>query len=82
MVIAYHGTRPENVDSILREGFPVGTYFAYNLEDAREFGGPCVFVAKFNEEGFQGIEDGWQFHLREPLAPEAILTLLRVQASS
>ncbi len=73
LIVAYHGTSRENVDSILKEGFRVGTYFAYAIEDARYFGGECVFAAQFNEDGFRGDNDGWQFHLRDPLAPSEIL---------
>ena len=73
MIVAYHGTSEEKVASIQREGFRVGTYFAYDIEDALYFGGSCVFAAQFDESGFRGISDGWQFHLRDTLPPEAIL---------
>ena len=72
-VIAYHGTSLENVESILKEGFRVKTYFAWSFQDALAFGGPCVFSARFNEAGFQGNDDGWQFHLRDPLSSDAIV---------
>lgn len=71
-LIAYHGTSPENVTSIQKEGFRVGTYFAYRIEEAR-FWGSRVFTVQFEESGFRGRSDGWQFHLRDPLPPEAIL---------
>ncbi len=72
-MIAYHGTSEENAASIQKEGFRVGTYFAFDIEDARHFGGPCVFAVKFHDSGFRGFSDGWQFHLRDPIPPEAIL---------
>ena len=78
MITAYHGTSEENAASIQKEGFRVGTYFAYDIEDALFFGGSCVLAAEFEESGFRGDRDrgesdGWQFHLRDLLSPEAIL---------
>ncbi len=60
MIVAYHGTSEEKVASIQREGFRVGTYFAYEIEEAR-FWGSCVLAAQFEESGFRGENDGWQF---------------------
>ena len=71
MIIAFHGTSEENVESILGEGFRVGTYFAHHIGEARHYGS-CIFAVEFREDGFEGDDDGWQFHLRDPLAPSAI----------
>jgi len=74
-IIAYHGTTRTNAESIAEKGFRVGTYFAYDIDDALYFGGPFVFAAKFQASGFRGLSDGWQFHLRDPLSPKSILWL-------
>jgi hypothetical protein len=71
--VAYHGTATiEARDSILKEGFRKGTYFAYRIKDAQTFGGKYIFEVEFSIDGFQGDENDWQFHLRDPLPPEAI----------
>ncbi len=57
MKICYHGTTDEaHAESILTEGFLVGTYFARHLEDALGFGGPHVFGVVF-----AAPPEGWQF---------------------
>ena len=77
MILAYHGTVEENVTSIQRYGFRGGTYFAFQVEDALAFGGPCVFTVGFSDDPLKwhGVPDGWQFHLREPLPPSVIMSL-------
>lgn len=75
MIVAYHGTNRVNAELIIQAGFRVGSYFAYAIGDARYFGGPFVFAAGFDAAGFLGIEDGWQFYLRDPLSSDAILWL-------
>jgi hypothetical protein len=45
-VVWFHGTTPENAALIEREGFKEGTWFARHMEDALEFGGPCIFWVK------------------------------------
>ncbi len=72
MITAYHGTSAENAASIRKEGFRVGTWFAYRIRDAQFFGGPWVFAARFDDEGFSNDVE-WQFHLRNSLPPEEIL---------
>lgn len=73
---AYHGTSLGNVVSIEKEGFRVGTYFAFKKEDAVAFGGPYVFVVEIpNDWKPMGVSDGWQFHIRDPLPATNIVTL-------
>ncbi len=73
-MIAYHGTTRKNAVSIVKEGFRSGTYFAYNVRDAQFFGGPWIFAARFDDDGFRGsYNDKWQFHLQNSLPPGAIL---------
>ncbi len=74
--IAYHGTDPDSAKQILESGaFRTGTYFAFRIEDAIKFGGPCVFAVKFSEDPkhWKGESDGWQFHLRNPYSTDNIL---------
>ena len=76
MILAYHGTVEANVAPIQRSGFRKGTYFAFQVEDALAFGGPYVFTVRFssNPLKWHGIPDGWQFWIREPLPPSAIMS--------
>lgn len=39
----FHGTNYRTALKIEKEGFRAGTYFARHMEDAVEFGGPCIF---------------------------------------
>lgn len=59
--ICYHGTDWFHAACILREGFREGTYFAKHLEDAIEYGGPCVFGVAF---GAAELPPHWQFVAR------------------
>ena len=76
MILAYHGTVEKNVTSIQHYGFRKGTYFAFQVEDALAFGGPCVFTVGFSDDPLKwhGIPDGWQFWIREPLSPSVIMS--------
>ena len=76
MRICFHGTNKKAADKIVAEGFNVGTYFAFHLEDALAFGGDHVFFVRFEEGGFKG-EDSWQFHLRDHIPPDKIWKLVR-----
>ena len=53
-VFCWHGTDEEGSVSITKEGFRPDTYFANHLEDALEFGGPYVFMVKFDRDNFYG----------------------------
>ncbi len=76
VITAYHGTSEENAASIRKEGFRAGTWFAYKIRDAHFFGGPWVFAVRFDDDGFRGsFNDEWQFHLRNSLPPEVILSV-------
>ena len=70
---AFHGTdTPEKRDSILREGFREGTWFAFNIRDALHYGGPYVFEAEFDPALFsEGVD--WQFHILKPLPASVII---------
>ena len=74
-IICYHGTTPENAESILKEGFRAGSYFAYRVEDSLAYGGPYLFAVAFSADPamWHGEENGFQFHLREAMGPEEIL---------
>jgi len=50
MPLWFHGTIEENVESILREGFRIGTYFGRHLEDAIHMGGEWVFEVFFEKD--------------------------------
>lgn len=72
-VTAFHGTsRKAAYDSILREGFRKGTYFAFDINDARKFGGSYLFEAAFDPTLLSDDVD-WQFHILEPLPASAIV---------
>ena len=66
----FHGTSPENADLIEKSGFREGTWFSAHMEDAIEFGGPCVFWVKvtFERESL----DGWQICCANALPPNSI----------
>ena len=53
----YHGTRPENVDSIKTDGFREGTWFARHMEDAAGYGGSHVFSVRVS---FSVDPERWQ----------------------
>ena len=77
MRIYFHGTSKENAEKILVGGFDIGTWFAFHLEDALEFGGDYVFrVEGFDEDSFSDDVD-WQFHVLERVPPDRILRLDR-----
>lgn len=76
LTTAYHGTTKENYDIIQQDGFKVGSYFAWNLADSLEFGGPWVFQVAFEEERFNNMDDpnsNWQFHTREIIPSDRIV---------
>ena len=68
MRICYHGTNKEAAESILKEGFRAGTWFAANLQDALGFGGKHIFrvVFPFKEA------PNWQFIADEVIFPDRI----------
>ena len=82
MILAYHGTIENNVTPIQRSGFRKGTYFAFQIKDALEFGGPYVFTVGFSSDPLKwhGIPDGWQFWIREHLPPSTIMHVSRISA--
>jgi hypothetical protein len=69
-VIWYHGTKLENVETIKRDGFKEGTYFARHMEDAVGFGGPFVFTVEIHFES--PPLDGWQIVCANAILPSAI----------
>ena len=73
MMSAFHGTSSKAAfDSILREGFREGTYFAFDINDALKFGGSYLFEAVFDPALFSAEVD-WQFHILSPLPTSAII---------
>lgn len=78
MIICFHGTSKSTAERILKVGFQKGTYFARHLETALSFGGPYVFYVRFEEDGFNNLEEGWwQFHLAEKVGIDKIWKLLQ-----
>jgi len=71
MRICYHGTSSKNAESISREGFRSGTWFASHLENAIAYGGLYVFEVVFEGED----EPPWQFCTREPIPPSRVVAL-------
>ena len=71
MILAYHGTTPENAASIRKEGFRKGTYFAYKRDDAAQFG-EVILKVQLDPNGFEGPPD-FQFWLRDPLPSSVIV---------
>ena len=68
--IWFHGTSHKNAESIKREGFRVGSWFARHMEDAVEFGGPVVFAVKVT---FGRTPMRWQACCSNPLPPSIII---------
>jgi len=81
MLYCYHGTNEENAKLILETGFRPGTYFAYHLEDALEFGGKYVFRVEFEEDKFSNAEDRdrWQFWIVNTILPDKIKSLIKYE---
>ncbi len=78
MIYCYHGTKKENAEKILVEGFNPNTYFAYHLEDAIEFGGNYVFRVEFDEIKFDNCDENrWQFWVQNRIAPDKIHQLIK-----
>ena len=75
--IVYHGTcSQEAADSIMRTGFKSGTYFAKDLGDSIEMGGPWIFEVciPYDEHSeFFKEEEAWQCCHWEPIPPEMIV---------
>jgi hypothetical protein len=57
-LVCFHGTNKKAAELILEEGFNIGTYFAFHLEDAIEYGGNYIFEVLFEIE-----KQGWQFSI-------------------
>jgi len=69
--IYWHGTTSKKkVQSILKNGFNKGTWFACHLEDALEFGGKYVFAVVIEWE--KKIKT-WQICADERIPPDTIL---------
>ncbi len=78
MIICYHGTIEENVESIQKNGFNELTYFSFNLADAIAFGGLYVFSVRFYRDSFKSDlnnRDWWQFRNNEIIRPTEIVCL-------
>lgn len=64
-MIVYHGTTRDNAESIWREGFRTGTWFAFSREVARHYG-PVVLQADIDPALLSNdVTD--QFHTLMPL---------------
>lgn len=70
MQICYHGTSEENANSIQKNGFNHGSWFAKNLQDALAFGGSYIFEVAFEKP----LPDHWQFHAEIVIPPERIVS--------
>jgi len=81
-ILAYHGTNKKAADSILKNGFNKGSWFAYHLEDALAFGGNYVFVVWFDKKKFNNTgKKDWQFWTQERISVESIKSLKRFDIS-
>lgn len=67
----HHGTSRENAESIRREGFRVGSWFAKEVWQAIAVGGPVVLAVMLERERLSADVD-WQVHALVPLGPERI----------
>jgi hypothetical protein len=65
----YHGTTKENVESIQRDGFHVGTYFSASLADALCMGGAYVFGVALPLDPRKSY---WEWICSETVPPERI----------
>lgn len=81
----YHGTNSKAAQTIKKEGFYKGTYFAFRKEDAIKFGGNCVFTVELSDEPSlwqinnrlmdltkAGTDECWQFHTKIPIGVDKI----------
>ena len=72
--IYWHGTTSKKkAQSILKNGFSKGTWFADHLENALEFGGKYVFAVVIEWKGKRAYN--WQICSANKIAPEKILWL-------
>lgn len=81
---AYHATNRVAAEQIRREGFRVGSWFAFRPEHALAHGrGRHLFTvelqsAELNRESFREDQDAWQFHTLAPIPADAIVGYQRV----
>lgn len=68
-VVWFHGTSLENASAIEKDGFKPGTWFSRHMEDALEFGGPCVFWVRVT---FDKTPLRWQVCCENALPVSAI----------
>jgi hypothetical protein len=75
LVILYHGTNEEKAVTIRQKGqFIAWTYFAKNLHDALEFGGPVVFEVAFLKKD---IPNNWQVRSDDKILTSRIVQITR-----
>jgi hypothetical protein len=78
MEIWFHGTNETAANSILKEGFKVGTYFARHLESALAYGGPFVFEVAL-DRSLMSEDVTWQLHTMVPIGVEDIVGLTKFE---
>ncbi len=71
----YHGTTLDKAVLIMKKGFKRETWFARHMEDALEFGGPCIFAVNVT---FAKTPMKWQACCSNPIPPTAIRKRLLV----
>ena len=77
--IYWHGTpSKKNVESILKNGFKPGTWFAKHLEDAIEFGGKYIFTVTVEWQG-ENAHD-WQICSANKITPDHILRVEKIES--
>lgn len=76
MRIWFHGTDLESSELILKNGFKIGTFFARDLADALEFGGPYVFMVSLPIDNGQ-----WQQIENVAVPEEAIVRLTHYRST-
>ena len=80
LVILYHGTSEVKAVEIRQKGqFRAWTYFAKNLHDALEFGGPIVFEVVFLKKD---IPDNWQVRSDEKIPTSRVAEITRFTSKS
>ena len=70
--IWFHGTTKENYESILKNGFKPGTFFAQHLEDSIHMGGDVAFEVIFYEKP----TEYWEYICSETIPPNRIRTVI------
>ena len=75
--IYYHGTDRTAAKQIQKKGFRAKSHFASALQDALEYGGPCVFEVILPDRG----PEHWQIVEPRKVASDSIVSLTQYTKS-